>query len=249
MEGGLVNPVLTARLEHIGQSCVVCLVGDLTLPTTVDVRNSLHKALAGQPALIVVDLEGTTIRDGLALLAFSTFARTASAWPGCPVVIYAPQPATRAELDRMAVNRAMPIFADRTAALAAVNDEAPRMFRLRLMPTPTALAAARQLVGDACTGWHVEQVRADAELAITELVANVVRHARSPMEVGTTYRDNFLHLSVRDGNVRKPIRTLADPETGEGGRGLILLDAITSAWGCTPLPDGKVVWAALRIRR
>jgi hypothetical protein len=34
----------------------------------------------------------------------------------------------------------------------------------------------------------------------------------------------------------------------EGGRGLLLLDALAAGWGSTVLDDGKVVWATVRVR-
>jgi hypothetical protein len=44
-----------------------------------------------------------------------------------------------------------------------------------------------------------------------------------------------------------PTRILPDLDTGRGGRGLILIDALAASWGSTPMPDGKVVWATLRL--
>jgi hypothetical protein len=35
------------------------------------------------------------------------------------------------------------------------------------------------------------------------------------------------------------------PPTVEGGRGLIVVDLMSRAWGTTPTRDGKVVWASL----
>jgi hypothetical protein len=31
----------------------------------------------------------------------------------------------------------------------------------------------------------------------------------------------------------------------EDGRGLLVVSALTRAWGCIPVPDGKVVWATI----
>jgi hypothetical protein len=33
--------------------------------------------------------------------------------------------------------------------------------------------------------------------------------------------------------------------TAQGGRGMLLIDAVASRWGSLPLADGKVVWALL----
>jgi hypothetical protein len=97
------------------------------------------------------------------------------------------------------------------------------------------------------------------------------------MEVGVAHDRRLLHISVRDhaaglprlGGAQRPVeRVLATaavapgpttapaahsvPEPSaeqlrEDGRGLLVVSALTHAWGCTPVPDGKVVWATLRI--
>jgi anti-sigma regulatory factor (Ser/Thr protein kinase) len=83
-----------------------------------------------------------------------------------------------------------------------------------------------------------------AELALTELLANVVRHVP-----GRRCRICFLLLpgavrvEVSDGCPRLPVpgcgNLLAD-----SGRGLLLVEAVTDRWGVTQCPTGggKTVW-------
>ncbi|MEV5958192.1 ATP-binding protein [Streptomyces sp. NPDC051987] len=83
-----------------------------------------------------------------------------------------------------------------------------------------------------------------AELALTELLANVVRHVP-----GRRCRICFLLLpaavrvEVSDSCPQLPV-----PGDGgvlsDGGRGLLLVDAVTDRWDVTPRPtgDGKTVW-------
>jgi anti-sigma regulatory factor (Ser/Thr protein kinase) len=75
------------------------------------------------------------------------------------------------------------------------------------------------------------------------------------MEVGVARDRRLLHVSVRDHGTGLP-RLGGGPgaddkpagdELREDGRGLLVVSALTHAWGCNPLPDGKVVWATLRI--
>ncbi|MFI9587403.1 ATP-binding protein [Streptomyces sp. NPDC052236] len=41
---------------------------------------------------------------------------------------------------------------------------------------------------------------------------------------------------------RTPTPAPAGEELSEGGRGLLLVDAVTDRWGTVPLPGGKTVW-------
>ena len=87
-----------------------------------------------------------------------------------------------------------------------------------------------------------------AELALTELVANVVRHVP-----GRRCRICFLlepggvRVEVSDDRPEPPVRGDGDG-LGEGGRGLVIVDAVTDRWGVAVRPDGrgKTVWFECR---
>jgi len=74
----------------------------------------------------------------------------------------------------------------------------------------------------------------DARLVVTELVGNAVRHA-SPLGNGTVLvrweaEESTLALSVCDGGgVSRPEQVDAAPED-LGGRGLAIVDALSSQW-------------------
>lgn len=74
----------------------------------------------------------------------------------------------------------------------------------------------------------------DVRLVATELVGNAVQHA-SPLDNGTVLvrwneEDSALALSVCDGGgAREPTRVEAAPED-LGGRGLTIVDALSSDW-------------------
>jgi hypothetical protein len=90
--------------------------------------------------------------------------------------------------------------------------------------------------------------RALVEDAGLLLVSNAVRHAGTPIEVVVARTGRYVHLAVRD-YVSRPARLLGSAgEDVPGGRGLLIVDAFTSCWGCTPTRDGKVTWATLPIR-
>jgi len=243
------SPHLTVTTEIVSRVAVMTVSGHLHTGTSSELRTALHKALTDHPTAVVLDIARLTA-DEVTLTIFPAFAHAASSWPGCPVYLCVPQSDLRHDLRRFAVDRAVPVHPTRTAALhAAVTSPAPRRFRTVLPPTPEAPTAARELVDEACQSWRVSALTEDAEMIITELASNAVRHAGTELEVVATLRERFLHLSVRDHSARFPRMILPDLETGVGGRGLLLVDAVAASWGSMPTPGGKVVWATLRRRR
>lgn len=84
-----------------------------------------------------------------------------------------------------------------------------------------------------------------AELALTELVANVVRHVP-----GRRCRMCFLlqpggvRVEVADDCPRLPVLGAGNALMADGGRGLLLVEAVTDRWGVTPHSggSGKTVW-------
>jgi serine/threonine-protein kinase RsbW len=91
--------------------------------------------------------------------------------------------------------------------------------------------------------WADEATREDAELLLTELVANGVLHARSSMEINLTVERHRLRAEVRDAS---PLALLAREADDYGGRGVLILDALASSWGVVGHSGaGKTVWFEL----
>jgi anti-sigma regulatory factor (Ser/Thr protein kinase) len=90
---------------------------------------------------------------------------------------------------------------------------------------------------------HQSEADSDAVvLVLTEMVTNSVRHGCAPVTVDLVEAEEALMLGVSDGSSDKPIRFTAGT-LDDGGRGLILLDALTSRWGVWLNPGGgKTVW-------
>jgi anti-sigma regulatory factor (Ser/Thr protein kinase) len=120
--------------------------------------------------------------------------------------------------------------------------------RVHLAPDLGATATARQVVEDACLAWALDHVVDIAQLIITELMSNVVRHARTDMEISLSARTGSLRLAVRDGNPVAPELGPRDGTMAETGRGLLVIQALSAEWGTTPDEGGKVVWAILSTR-
>jgi anti-sigma regulatory factor (Ser/Thr protein kinase) len=113
--------------------------------------------------------------------------------------------------------------------------------------TAESAEPARSLVRIALAVWGLEDLADDAALVVTELVANAARHTSSRLirvAVNRLGEDTVL-IAVVDKNKEPVIRRNAQADD-TAGRGLMLVDALTSHWGVTSLPWGKRVWAELR---
>ena len=82
-----------------------------------------------------------------------------------------------------------------------------------------------------------------AELLVTELVANAVRHGTMPEALRLTF-DGALTIEVTDANPHPP-RPRHAAWDDDGGRGLELVELMSDKWGWEPRPTGKNVWAQL----
>ena len=117
---------------------------------------------------------------------------------------------------------------------------------------PLARAHLRQLL----SGWGRAELSPDASVVVCELVTNAVaaskerRLAAAPVLVWLGSDSCCLLLAVADVSPRPPVRLNLGPDA-EGGRGLALVEALSSRWGWHPASITglkKVVWAEWRLR-
>ncbi|MEU1402347.1 ATP-binding protein [Streptomyces sp. NPDC005728] len=98
----------------------------------------------------------------------------------------------------------------------------------------------RSLLGE----WGLGHLTDTLELAVSELVTNVVRHVPDRRCSLVVMRQTAgVRVEVTDGWRELPlVPSVPNPET-ESGRGLTLLDAVVDKWGVAPgAGGGKNVW-------
>lgn len=86
-----------------------------------------------------------------------------------------------------------------------------------------------------------------ALLVMTELLTNAIVHAdqqRQPIEVVVACTEQQIHIEVMDHNPQPPIRQRIPLDTSSG-RGLAIVDELTSAWGWRSVGEGNRVWCDL----
>jgi anti-sigma regulatory factor (Ser/Thr protein kinase) len=115
---------------------------------------------------------------------------------------------------------------------------------------PEAVATARRFVRITGAMWRIRgELLDDVELCMSELVGNAVTHTRSARvhcRLWSARGILFLEVDDEDGAAEDPAVEKAGAED-ETGRGLLLIQTFTAAWGTTPRPGlaGKTVWAAI----
>ncbi|MEU2660530.1 ATP-binding protein [Streptomyces sp. NPDC007325] len=92
------------------------------------------------------------------------------------------------------------------------------------------------------TRWALDHLTDSATLALTELVANVVRHVPGRRCTVLFLREPYgLRVEVADG-VAGALHAKVPEPAAEGGRGLVLVEGVTDRWGVEERGDGKTVW-------
>lgn len=119
--------------------------------------------------------------------------------------------------------------------------------RITLPMEPTAAKQARDFLAEVCCDRHEARVLDDAQLLVSELVGNAVRHGAPPIELEVRCAGgDALQIRVRDSADDGPTPRTADADA-EGGRGLALVDLLSDDWGTDPEPSGKAVWFCLGV--
>jgi hypothetical protein len=221
---------------------VLRVSGVLDLVTGEALEHAVARCLSAQPEAVLIDVREMDVADPLGLAVLCSLIDRNAEWPVVPIVLCGVD-----EDEAKAVAEYPGVTASASCAEALEHtaaEPAPHRLRARLRPVPDACRQARQLVTQACTSWQRMDLVSTATLVATELVANVVRHAHTTMELTLGLCNDRISLAVRDGSRSLPRMTQPD-QARSGGRGLHLVHELTHSWGVLPVVDGKVIWARI----
>jgi anti-sigma regulatory factor (Ser/Thr protein kinase) len=236
-KGAEMNPGLDLRVRRRLPVTVVTATGKLETDTLPAAEIALRECLAQMPSAVVLDGNELDIAPSAHLWLLG-LALSAARWPGTPLILTGPH-------DGLDLDPSIQRYATLKQAMVALNEPRfPERRQLTLPPEPSSCARARALVAGACRDWGMRRPQRLAELLISELVANGVMHAGTPLKITVRRRNSDLELSVRDhGTGRLPAdEDMRDPR----GFGLQLLAALSDSWGWSPAGRGKVVWTLLQ---
>ncbi|MFI5871947.1 ATP-binding protein [Streptomyces sp. NPDC051445] len=112
---------------------------------------------------------------------------------------------------------------------------------------PTEVAALRRIMRLHLGIWGLKEVSDEAQLCVSELVSNVIKHVGpgTPATLAVSMNGVHLRIEVHDPDARA-LPTLLEPNVDtEGGRGMALVDALADRWGVQLHADHKVTWCEL----
>jgi anti-sigma regulatory factor (Ser/Thr protein kinase) len=130
-----------------------------------------------------------------------------------------------------------------------IAGEWPLRSFLELGALPSAVPCARLHARQVVWEWRLAGLGDDVEILVSELVTNAVAASRSldqvpPVRLWLLSDKARVLVVVWDASPRPSARVEADDDA-ESGRGLLLVEAISSQWGWYPTQEigGKATWA------
>jgi len=111
---------------------------------------------------------------------------------------------------------------------------------------PTSAREARAFVRMALEDQVSPPTLQDVLLVTSEMVSNVIRHARTPLTLSIELHDAHVRLAVTDGE--PPFGAVPDGAAdAESGRGMGIIGAVSRGWGIGDTPIGKSIWAEIAL--
>ncbi|MET0787941.1 MAG: SpoIIE family protein phosphatase [Cellulomonas sp.] len=119
----------------------------------------------------------------------------------------------------------------------------PRRRRWSLPSEAASIGRARHAVVRTCQAWGIEE-SSNAELVVSELVANAVLHGYGHVSLQLYDTGDGLRIEVEDANPAPPVTTDGHPGR-VGGFGMQIVERLAD-WGWRQSRGGKLVWAKVR---
>ncbi|WP_406292980.1 SpoIIE family protein phosphatase [Embleya sp. NBC_00888] len=115
------------------------------------------------------------------------------------------------------------------------------------------VAQTRRFLRDVLQRWSLLPMLDDLEVLVSEVVTNALIHAHSEVDLRLRAYRHRIRVEVRDSDPYPPVPTTllqddARNVEAESGRGLLIVDALATAWGSSPAGRGKTTWFEISVR-
>ncbi|MER5513949.1 SpoIIE family protein phosphatase [Streptomyces sp. NPDC002763] len=190
----------------------------------------------------LVEMRGEDIGVGLATLCESAAHPAASMDDACDTIIRA----LAAAFSRAGHGDRKDDVALLMARLNGIEPDDVAEWRLAL--DPAEVRRARAVVREQLHDWGLARLADPAELMVSELVTNALRHSHSRPVQLRLIRGETLLCEVDDDDHALPTLLSAEPGA-TAGRGLRVVSTLAREWGTSRTTAGKTVWFELTSRR
>ncbi|MFI6007229.1 SpoIIE family protein phosphatase [Streptomyces sp. NPDC051243] len=113
---------------------------------------------------------------------------------------------------------------------------------------PQAVGHARRFTRRTLRAWGVPPRDMDAVLlVVSELVTNALVHTDGRVRLDLTLVNHRMRVAVTDASPRTPVKPTSISWEATGGRGVLLVEAVSAAWGTVPVSGGKQVWSEIAL--
>ena len=208
-----------------------------------DGEQAIELARAHQPDVVVLDL-AMPVMDGLtALPALRQAAPRVRViiLSGFPVDEMGPAAEQAGAVGYLEKGRNVSTLAADIHDLSGVLGAVEAVLEKRLPAEPRSAGQARQAVTSALIAQVPDSALDTLVLLTSELVTNVVAHAQTTCHLGVELFTDVVRVSVSDEDGR-PLAPRDATDEAENGRGLGLVEMLSSNWGVITRAQGKTVW-------
>ncbi|MDQ0579470.1 SpoIIE family protein phosphatase [Streptomyces rishiriensis] len=112
---------------------------------------------------------------------------------------------------------------------------------------PDAVMHARRFTARTLRRWKVREAADAVLLVVSELVTNALVHTQGPVRLDLVLRGDRVRVCVSDSSPRAPAKPVIVDWEATGGRGLLLVEAMSDAFGSVPVAGGKQVWSEITV--
>ncbi|MGW8602423.1 ATP-binding protein [Streptomyces sp. NPDC055893] len=112
---------------------------------------------------------------------------------------------------------------------------------------PREVAGLRRVVRLHLKLWGLPRQSEVAQLCVSEMVTNVIRHVGpgTPTKIRLSMNETYLRIEVSDSNPHALPSLTTDGPDPESGRGLMLVEGTADRWGVLLGTDHKVTWCEI----
>jgi anti-anti-sigma factor len=237
------HSTLTVSADTVGSAVLLTPTGALDATTYLLLRDTIIKAALDEPQAVIIDIAELIIGTESALAVFTSAQWHVGRWPEVPIALVCRHQAVRSAITRNGVARYVPVYPTVEEALAqAGHTPFRRRARAHLPATMASLRRGRDLVAEWLTAWSQTDLIPVAKIIVTAFIENVLEHTDSAADIRLETNGTTVNIAVEDASHAPPSvhesRNAGDPPSG-----LKIVAALCRAWGSSPTPSGKTVWA------